>query len=340
MKNRIKNRIHKNHAAALLAAAFTLGAATAFGAIDIEMVTVGNINNAADTTTGSLYGSVSYEYQIGKYEVTNVQYVAFLNAVAGTDTYSLYNTDMGSNADFGGITRTTGDSGSYEYAVKEGWGNKPVNHVSFYDAARFVNWLQTGSTETGLYTFEDGVLKSTPDHATSTGWVIASEDEWYKAAYYNPTLNGGAGGYTNYPFVGGGSPTHGQHDATGANYYESANGGFAKPGGEIIADVDYYVNAASYFGTYGQGGNLWEWNDSLYDSDSHVLRGGSFYNLGDDPLSAASGRISFGPAYEGISIGFRVAYLTSVPEPSVWGSAMGLTMLVIGMWVRRGRRPL
>jgi hypothetical protein len=335
MKNRIKNRIYKNHAAALLAAAFTLGAATAFGAIDISMVPVGYINNAADTTG---YGAVAYEYQIGTYEVTNAQYVAFLNAVVGTgaDTYSLYNSAMSSDTTNGGITRNVSTSA---FEVKSAdWANKPVNYVSFYDAARFANWLTNGAaaeadTENGLYVFSsDGTtLVSTPNHATSIGWAIANEDEWYKAAYYNPTLNGNEGGYTNYPFAGGGSPTHGQYDATGANYQTGA-----------VTNVGFYTNATSYFKTYDQAGNLWEWTDiTVYPDNNLVWRGGCYligYSVTELSTSTSDGRLNAGPANEGPYLGFRVAYLTAVPEPGTVAGVTGLAALVIGMWVRRGRR--
>jgi formylglycine-generating enzyme len=143
---------HISHLKAAALAAFTMagGVVSAYAQITIETVTVGNIGNAAN---GS-YGAVAYEFQIGKYEVTNAQYAAFLNVVAATDTYSLYDTNMGSNA-AGGITRS-GSSGSYTYATKSGFETKPVNYVSFWDAARFANWLNNGQgsagTETGSYT--------------------------------------------------------------------------------------------------------------------------------------------------------------------------------------------
>ena len=56
-------------------------------ALSISTVLVGNPNNPSDSTG---YGSVSYEYYIGKYEVTNSQYSVFLNDVAATDTHGLY----------------------------------------------------------------------------------------------------------------------------------------------------------------------------------------------------------------------------------------------------------
>ncbi|EIQ01911.1 hypothetical protein OpiT1DRAFT_00487 [Opitutaceae bacterium TAV1] len=325
---------HNSTGIAALLAALAMTGATAFG-ITIDTVTVGHAGNAADSTG---YGAVSYEYQIGTTEVTNAQYAAFLNAVAATDTYGLYNTLMGSTT-YGGITRS-GTSGSYTYTVKAGYDLKPVTYVSFYDACRFTNWLTNGqktgaqdatTTESGLYVLDDKeTLRLLPDHATSIGWVIPNENEWYKAAYYNPTLNGGAGGYTNYPWAGGASPSHTQNAVNGANYYG---------GSGTVENVGSYVNATSYFGTYDQAGNVWEWNDAIYSDNGRVLRGGSLSNDGLS-LSAASGRLNNGPASEAYFIGFRVASLTAVPEPSTWASAMGLTMLVFGVMVRRGRRTL
>jgi len=77
-------------AAALLASAVTAQALT----VTLDMVPVGNAGNAADT---SGYGAVGYNYNIGKYDVTLGQYTAFLNAVAKTDTYGLYNSYMGNS---------------------------------------------------------------------------------------------------------------------------------------------------------------------------------------------------------------------------------------------------
>jgi formylglycine-generating enzyme len=78
----------------LLVLAFITSAACA-DVISLKFVTVGNPGNQPDTRydeTG--FGAVDYVYAIGKYEVTAGQYTAFLNAVAATDTYGLYNTNM------------------------------------------------------------------------------------------------------------------------------------------------------------------------------------------------------------------------------------------------------
>jgi hypothetical protein len=126
----------------------------AFAIVTIDYVPVGNAGNAADTTG---YGAVAYAYQIGKYEVTNAQYTDFLNAAdpTGANANGIYNANMGSDIR-GGITYTSGAASGSKYTIRTSMGDKPVNYVSWYDAARFSNWLHNGqgvgSTETGAYT--------------------------------------------------------------------------------------------------------------------------------------------------------------------------------------------
>src|SRR4051812_39191598 len=85
-------------------------------AVTVNTVPVGNVGNANDPFTGSLYGGVSYAYSIGTYEVTNGQYAEFLNAKAASDPLQLYDDSMASNLR-GGITRS-GSPGSFIYATK------------------------------------------------------------------------------------------------------------------------------------------------------------------------------------------------------------------------------
>ena len=161
-------------------------------AATIDWVPIGNPNNAADTLTNceaANCGSVDHAYFISRYETTNAQYAEFLNAKAATDPLGLYNASMGSDATFGGITRS-GVSGSYTYTEKAEFENKPVTYVSFYDSLRFSNWLNNGqgsaSTETGAYTLLGGT--ATPSNGltvTRNGGAnifLTSENEWYKAA--------------------------------------------------------------------------------------------------------------------------------------------------------------
>ena len=171
--------------------------------VTFEWVTVGNPGNAADPLNDGAIpgiGSVADAYRIAQHEVTNDQYAEFLNTVAATDNNALYNALMGSNVR-GGITQT-GLSGSFTYSTKADMGNKPVNYVSFFDAMRFVNWLHndqptgdqdSSTTENGVYAISDGLSET---RAVSARFFIPTENEWYKAAYYDPTV--GAGGGDNY----------------------------------------------------------------------------------------------------------------------------------------------
>jgi hypothetical protein len=111
-------------------------------AVTIDSVLVGNINNANDAATGSVYGAVAYAYKIAKNETTISQYAEFLNAAAKTDSYGLYSASM-TTSYINGISRS-GSSGTFTYSVNPGSANKPITYVSWFDAARFCNWLQNG----------------------------------------------------------------------------------------------------------------------------------------------------------------------------------------------------
>lgn len=314
---------------ALAAAFLSLGPVHA---VVIDYVPVGNPGNPNHNTG---YGAVAYEYQIGKYEVTNAQYAEFLNAVAQTDTYGLYNSSMGGDPR-GGIAQS-GVPGSYSYAVKPNMGNKPVNYVSWYDAARFANWLHnsqptglqtTLTTEGGAYTLTGNtglIIKE----STATVW-LPTENEWYKAAYYDPTA-AGIGNYWRYPTRSDSIPTIATADANGnisnpglnvANYLSGADWNSRDGNVTTVGSA----GSSSYYGTFDQGGNVREWNDSIIDS-SRVVRGGAFFDL--EALLRVPFRL-VGPSRGDSVVGFRVA---SVPEPSE--TVLGL--LGSGLLLRRRR---
>ena len=147
-------------------------AGNAHAEVTFDWATVGNAGNAADASAPAPTGAVGYDYRIAKTEVTNAQYVEFLNAKAASDPYGLFNPEMTAGNDngtahtWGGITRS-GTDGSYTYAVKDGRGNNPVAFVSYFDSVRFINWLHNGQgngdTETGAYTLLGGT--PTPTNA-------------------------------------------------------------------------------------------------------------------------------------------------------------------------------
>jgi formylglycine-generating enzyme len=156
----------------------------------IDWVTVGDPGNTADTAPAG-YGAVATSFQIMKYEWTNSQYVDFLNSVDanGANPNSVYNTSMGSDAR-GGISFTSGAASGSKYAARSSMGDKPVNYVSWFDAARVSNWLMNGgtsssSTETGAYTLFGGQTSgNAPGVNNGATFYIPTENQWYKAAYY------------------------------------------------------------------------------------------------------------------------------------------------------------
>jgi formylglycine-generating enzyme required for sulfatase activity len=166
--------------------------------------------------------------------------------------------------------------------------------------------------------------------------VVSGENEWYKAAYYDPT-KGGTGGYwlhaTQSDMLGQNNPFT---DANGANYNDGdfANGGLSGPGS---TDVGSYTDATSYYGTFDQGGNLHEWNDAILYVDYRGLRGGS-WNFSEIDLRSSDWYIADIPMSEYDYIGFRVASLAAVPEPSTYAAALGGVALVVGLLRRRKAR--
>ncbi|MCX6876245.1 MAG: putative Ig domain-containing protein [Verrucomicrobia bacterium] len=285
--------------------------------VSIEYVSVGNAGNAADTVDGDNFetgmqnlGAVGYAYQIGKYEVTNSQYVVFLNAAdpSGANPNGIYNPGMGSDP-MGGIRLEIDAANGTKYQLRPNMENKPVNFVSWYDAARFANWLHNGqgagSTETGAYTLS-GNTGFTAKNAGATVY-LPSQDEWYKAAYFNPANST----YSLYPTQSNTAPTLGIANATGAitnpgtnvaNYNKGAD--WNGMDGNVTTVGSAGANSVSYYGTFDQGGNVWEWNDAVKFGDSRGSRGGSYWD-GPNLLKSTYGSNNV-PALETDGVGFRV----------------------------------
>jgi formylglycine-generating enzyme required for sulfatase activity len=306
----------------------------------IDTVAVGDAGNGADANG---YGAVAYEYKIGKYEVTIGQYTTFLNAVAATDTYSLYHANMAADGNIAGIARS-GSSGSYSYSVL-GSGSRPITYVSWFDAARFANWVNNGatagaSTETGAYTLNGASSGIITKNAGATWW-IPSEDEWYKAAYYKG--GGSNSGYWDYPTQSDSAPGNMIGGAANqANYM--VGGKFAVTQSDsmsssqnYLTDAGAFSNSASAYGTFDQGGNVWELNDAVAKSTRRGVRGASWL---DDGWLNSDARSSVAPESSEDSVtGFRVASAWAVvPEPHEYALLAGLGLVGFAVWRRRAVR--
>jgi formylglycine-generating enzyme required for sulfatase activity len=291
----------------LTVTALFFGLAPAASAVVVDWTPVGSPGNACETQSQGCFGAVGTPYNIGTYEVTNAQYAEFLNAKAeDSDPFALYNTNMGSSASYGGITRDT-VSGGFTYSAIAGREDMPVNWVSLFDALRFANWLHNGQgnggTETGAYTLLGGTPfpsnGTTVTREAGATIFLSSENEWYKAAYHNAS-GLAATGYFDYP-AGFDAQTTCSIPPGAANH---ANCGFVH---QDLTDVGGYTDSASPHGTFDQGGNVHEWNETIIGGYRGV-RGGAF-DVFQGSL-AASERYADVPYIEYNNVGFRVA-----PEP-------------------------
>jgi len=302
-------------------------------AVTFDWATIGNPGNAGELSGAgaggygpdAIVGGVDYTYRISKYEVTNGQYIEFLNSVASQgDPNGLYNTNMAGT--YGGIARngsgTVADP--YIYSPKGGddnWLRRPVNYVSPKDAMRFTNWLEngqgTGDTETGVYTINAQNNEVRKSNAT---YFLPTENEWYKAAYHKN--DGVTGNYWDYPTQSNIAPGYvnssGNLSGTGTAFVEGVTdpGNYATWDGHDGADgigSPYYMtsvgeweNSESPYGTFDQGGNVWEWNETIVTNPQRGVRGGGWNYHYKNNLHAGDRHLQY-PTYESDDVGFRVA---------------------------------
>lgn len=317
-------------------------------AVSIDAVTVGDAGNQADARAGHAgRGAVAYEYRIATCEVTNAQYREFLTAKAAYgDPHSLYNSQMAGT--YGGIARAGSGVGGdpYVYSAKGGdanWDDRPVVFVSFWDAARFCNWMHNGQgggdTETGAYINVGN--QSTFERQADALHYLPTVDEWYKAAYYK----GGSldAGYWEYATQSDTQPTTQPPPGTdlingSANYYYHVTG---------YVDPVYYstpvgayteMPSVSAYGTFDQSGNVAEWVETMGNVNTRILRDGTWKNsVGSLGASAGSYVV---PTAEYEMAGFRLGGsvpegVDAIPEPAtvtLLGIAAGAALL------RRRRR--
>ena len=301
---------------AVLFAAFTLSIqpsaqADTFGGgtsneFTIDFVDIGNTGNAADTTT---YGAVPYEYRTGKNEISQLQ-----------------------------ITKAT-QIGMAHVSAGAWTGSQPAANINWYEAAAFVNFLNTNSGKTAAYdlTFSNSqwsmALWSSEQAWTAGGtnlyrnknafYFLPSDNEWYKAAYYNAAGTN----YFLYPTASSSVPTA---VASGTNAGSAVYNNAA-----LVPAIVDSAGGLSPYGTMGQGGNIFEWNESAFDgsnsspSEHRANRGGDWINTGF--FMRSSDRNNDAPTSEHDDLGFRVA---SVPEPSTYAL---LLMAGAGclLWQRR-----
>jgi formylglycine-generating enzyme len=334
----------------------SLALSNAHAAPIIDWVTVGDAGNTADTTT---YGAVNEDFRIMKYEWTNATYVEFLNAIdpQGTNPNAIYNSNMGSDAR-GAITNT-GTTDGTRYAFKTNMGDKPVDFVSWFDAARVSNWLHNGAQtygttnssgtapqNIGAYTLGTATSGTAPAVNVGAQFYVPTEDQWYKAAFYK--ASGTNAGYWDYATQSDTAPTAvnattvgtgtsgGVSPVTSGNF---ANFNLAADWNSQDGNVTTVGTngGASAYGAFDMSGNVYEWNDLTGAAgSSRGVRGGYWFNAAVLLSSAVRGTPD--PSNEFIGLGFRLASPVAVPEPSTWVMGAGGLACVAWRAVRRRKR--
>lgn len=292
------------------------------------LVPVGDAGNAGELSGAGaggagpdrICGGVSYPFELQKFEVTAAEYAGFLNAVAADDLYGLYDPEMASHS-YGCRIERAGTPGRYAYSVDSDWAHRPVNFVSWGDAARYANWLTNGqpvgeqgaaTTENGSYilngALSDAELLAVTRRPDAT-YVVPTEDEWYKAAYYKSRSQRDA--FWDYPtrsHVEPGNDLLDPDPGNNANFYQF---GYTLGPPYYRSEAGAFANSSSAYGTYDQGGNVKEWTETILDPSTRCVRGGScFYGSAD---LHANKRFGIPPTTADNDLGFRVAL---VPEPA------------------------
>jgi formylglycine-generating enzyme required for sulfatase activity len=295
---------------------FGSGAGNTF---DMEFVTIGNPGNAADSDPSAQplnAGAVGYAYGIGKFEVSR-------------DMITKYNSNFG-----------TANSLVISLEDMSGYGgngaNRPATGVSWNEAARFVNWLNTSTGGVVAYNYANSTIDtnltpwtsadsldydaSNPYRSKRAKYFLPSYNEWYKAAYYSPS-----GTYYDYATgsdTAPGAVASGTTAGTAVYNFQSGPADVTQAGG------------LSPYSVMGLGGNVFEWEESSFDlanssgSSNRYVRGGSWQSFPSD-LSSSSRGFATAPSDSVSNYGFRVASLSSdaaVPEPSmmVIGTLFGI----------------
>ena len=286
----------------------------------IEFVDIGDPNNPDDSGgSPDPAGKVEYAYRMGKYEISQ---------------------EMIDKATASGMTNVT--AGAWT-------GTQPAAEVSWYEAAAFVNWLNTSEGHHAAYDLtwterSPPFIIPGPRYYWSMGlwnsadawqeggenlfrhkdayYFLPSANEWYKAAYYDPN----AGVYYDYP-TGSDSVPNGI-DFTGDTSFDAVVG-VSIPQPNDITDV----GVLSPYGTAGQGGNVWEWEETESDlvnnisSSARGVRGGS-WNSHSLHLSSSVRLLDLQyPWDESYAFGFRVASIPSIPEPST--ALLAISVLIL-----------
>ncbi len=323
-------------------------ATPAVGQIDpnsgIDFVTVGAPGNPAWTGDGTPgdgaigRGSVSYEYRIGRFEVTTSQWVEFFNAAFDRPRDQwlphLVVPDF-----WGAVATTSTTQGGARWRVPPGREMRPVGDISWRMAAMYCNWLcndkstdrsafLSGAYDVSTFGSIGGVFTDQATRSPGARYFIPTWDEWLKAAHYDPNkpnADGTVGGWWRYSISSDTAPVSGPPPSLAPAGVEA---GQVNTGGWPYFDLNInpssiplgaYSTAMSPWGLFDTAGGTAEWTEEIRQfftaGNKFRVADGSWWYAGSTGVDAiglrAADDFPWIPSFE---YGLRVA--AAVPSPS------------------------
>ncbi len=279
--------------------------------------TMGDHAGVGDPEEVPLHDVTLDAFYMDVYEVTSIQYAAYLNQAlaAGKVTVAASGVVIQAAGAGQALCDTTG-SAAYSritwdgatFGVVNGKERHPMVQLSWYGSSTYCNWR---SEIDGLVPCYDETNWAC-DH-TANGYRLPTESEWEYAA-----RGGQAGPYEIYPWGD-------TIDGSQANF-----GGSADPwdnvGAPETTPVGYYngnqtpagTDMVNGYGLYDMSGNIWDWCGDWYGiytsspsvnptgpawGSRRVVRGGSWTD--GVLLLRSAHRCYFTPTARGRSVGFR-----------------------------------
>lgn len=286
----------------------------------IDPVQVTDAGNQGDSSAYG-WGSVSYEFWIGKNDVTVGEYAIFLNAVAQKDALHLYDSRMWSDR-WPLIQRLGPDAqGNFSYQASTAMNRYPIIFINYKNAQRYCNWLENGKpsgdevagiTETGTY----DLLQSTTTIATArkkATFQLPTNDEYHKVTYYK----GGSlsAGFYRYPTQTDTLPQSHSMDPNGTHNVNIGLSSQGTDGRNFLQNVGNTLHLTTFpyetydgcnprsigfYGTHDDGCNVAQWTSTTDSSGSFLLVRGADWDYWDHNTNI------WDPFYYAASTSFRV----------------------------------
>jgi len=300
----------------------------------IDLVRVGAVNNRAydgpdpfNLVTGR--GSVGYEYNIGRFEITTSQWLEYVNTFTARSD-SLLISQVGFPVHWGAGVDSTYQGPGVRYRLKPiaDAGMMPVASITWRQAAMYCNWLHNGKSSdlsarlNGAYdasTFaftSPGVWTDQAAHSPGARYWIPTLDEWIKAVHFDPIASGPNGEVGRWWLQPNGTDIALTYGPPGQG---QANSGFELAGnGHWNIPLGSYPQTVTPWGLLDAAGGTAEWLESIYTVGTLRSRIADGSAGGLSVTQAGDLLYSYGadsPASGAGIYGFRIA--SAVPSPGV-----------------------